>query len=108
MFNLFFFSGARITYDGNYVLLTISQDCEPVNRLWYVDLRTLKDGITKNPDWVKLIDNFDAEYEVSSRHDIGCYLKRTFCSYDKFSTNISPTVVKTTFLIHSQLCTSLL
>ena len=45
-------------------MMGIARDCEPVNKLWYVDLRTLEGGISKMPSWIKLIDNFDAEYEV--------------------------------------------
>ncbi|XP_076808880.1 prolyl endopeptidase-like isoform X1 [Clavelina lepadiformis] len=56
-------SGAQLSDDGNYVLLSISEGCDPVNRLWYVDLRTLDGGISSIPAWVKLVDNFDAEYE---------------------------------------------
>ncbi|XP_066515253.1 prolyl endopeptidase [Hoplias malabaricus] len=56
-------SGAEVSDDGRYVLLSIREGCDPVNRLWYCDLDTLPDGITGVLPWVKLIDNFDAEYE---------------------------------------------
>ncbi|KAK1805637.1 hypothetical protein P4O66_019917, partial [Electrophorus voltai] len=69
-------SGAEVSDDGRYVLLSIREGCDPVNRLWYCDLDTVPDGITARPyrlsavsvptgllPWVKLIDNFDAEYE---------------------------------------------
>lgn len=72
----------------NYLLLSIVEDCKPVNRLYYFDMRDLGDeGITgrwavlhlvpSGQRWqvhslrlvvglipfVKLIDNFDAEYD---------------------------------------------
>ncbi|KAG9282339.1 prolyl endopeptidase [Astyanax mexicanus] len=56
-------SGAEVSDDGRYVLLSIREGCDPVNRLWYCDLNTLPNGITGLLPWVKLIDNFDAEYE---------------------------------------------
>uniref|UniRef100_A0AAY5ECN7 Prolyl endopeptidase n=1 Tax=Electrophorus electricus TaxID=8005 RepID=A0AAY5ECN7_ELEEL len=56
-------SGAEVSDDGRYVLLSIREGCDPVNRLWYCDLDTVPDGITGLLPWVKLIDNFDAEYE---------------------------------------------
>ncbi|XP_017310794.1 prolyl endopeptidase [Ictalurus punctatus] len=56
-------SGAEVSDDGRYVLLSIREGCDPVNRLWYCDLNTVTDGITGLLPWVKLIDNFDAEYE---------------------------------------------
>nr|XP_032833356.1 prolyl endopeptidase [Petromyzon marinus] len=55
--------GAKVSHDGRYVLLSIREGCDPVNRLWYCDLQELTGGITGLLPWVKLIDNFDAEYE---------------------------------------------
>ncbi|KAF4099883.1 prolyl endopeptidase [Onychostoma macrolepis] len=56
-------SGAEVSDDGRYVLLSIREGCDPVNRLWYCDLNAVPQGITGLLPWVKLIDNFDAEYE---------------------------------------------
>ncbi|XP_043076386.1 prolyl endopeptidase [Puntigrus tetrazona] len=56
-------SGAEVSDDGCYVLLYIREGCDPVNRLWYCDLNAVPQGITGLLPWVKLIDNFDAEYE---------------------------------------------
>ncbi|XP_034435135.1 prolyl endopeptidase [Hippoglossus hippoglossus] len=56
-------SGAEVSDDGRYLLLSIREGCDPVNRLWYCDLKTTPQGITGLLPWVKLIDNFDAEYE---------------------------------------------
>uniref|UniRef100_A0A8C2GH38 Prolyl endopeptidase n=1 Tax=Cyprinus carpio TaxID=7962 RepID=A0A8C2GH38_CYPCA len=56
-------SGAEVSDDGRYVLLSIREGCDPVNRLWYCDLNDVPQGITGLLPWVKLIDNFDAEYE---------------------------------------------
>uniref|UniRef100_A0A3P9KVT9 Prolyl endopeptidase n=1 Tax=Oryzias latipes TaxID=8090 RepID=A0A3P9KVT9_ORYLA len=56
-------SGAEVSDDGRYVLLSIREGCDPVNRLWYCDLQKSPEGITGLLPWVKLIDNFDAEYE---------------------------------------------
>uniref|UniRef100_A0A673ZTV9 Prolyl endopeptidase n=1 Tax=Salmo trutta TaxID=8032 RepID=A0A673ZTV9_SALTR len=56
-------SGVEVSDDGRYVLLSIREGCDPVNRLWYCDLQTSAQGITGLLPWVKLIDNFDAEYE---------------------------------------------
>ncbi|XP_056620218.1 prolyl endopeptidase [Triplophysa dalaica] len=56
-------SGAEVSDDGRFVLLSIREGCDPVNRLWYCDLNAVPQGITDLLPWVKLIDNFDAEYE---------------------------------------------
>ncbi|XP_074437131.1 prolyl endopeptidase [Larus michahellis] len=55
--------GAEVSDDGRYVLLSIREGCDPVNRLWYCDLQTESQGISGILKWVKLIDNFEAEYE---------------------------------------------
>lgn len=55
--------GAEVSDCVRYVVLTIRQGCDPVNKLYYCDLHTLKDGITGQLPYVKIVDNFDAEYE---------------------------------------------
>nr|XP_026689406.1 prolyl endopeptidase [Ciona intestinalis] len=56
-------SGAEISDDGNYIILQVSRGCDPVNQLWYADIREMGGQITKGFTWVKLVDNFDAEYD---------------------------------------------
>ncbi|GFY95818.1 prolyl oligopeptidase family protein [Actinidia rufa] len=36
---------ASVTDDGKYILLYISQNCDPVNKLYYSDMSTLADGL---------------------------------------------------------------
>lgn len=36
----------QVSDDGRYVLLSIREGCDPVNRLWYCDLETTPQGIT--------------------------------------------------------------
>uniref|UniRef100_A0A4W3JN66 Prolyl endopeptidase n=1 Tax=Callorhinchus milii TaxID=7868 RepID=A0A4W3JN66_CALMI len=55
-------SGARVSDQGRYVVLSIREGCKPKNRIWYCDLHQLPQGITGLLPWVKLIDNFEAEY----------------------------------------------
>uniref|UniRef100_A0A3Q1FT18 Prolyl endopeptidase n=1 Tax=Acanthochromis polyacanthus TaxID=80966 RepID=A0A3Q1FT18_9TELE len=55
-------SSVTISDDGRYVVLSITEGCEPVNRLWYCDLQQLPDGIKGLLPWVKLVDNFDAQF----------------------------------------------
>ena len=45
-------------------MICIREGCDPVNRLYFTDLTTLPDGITGVLPYVKVVDNFDAEYEV--------------------------------------------
>lgn len=53
-----------------YLVLSIEEGCDPVNRLYYCDLSTLPrglEGLRQNKEqlpFVKLVDNFDAQYEL--------------------------------------------
>lgn len=55
--------GAEVSDCGRYVVLTPTEGCDPTNRLFYVDLQTLPDGINGILPCVKVVDNFDAQYE---------------------------------------------
>ncbi|KAK7283773.1 hypothetical protein RIF29_13519 [Crotalaria pallida] len=60
----------RVTEDGKYVLLTVEEGCDPVNKLYYCEMSKLPNGLEgfRNEKgllpFVKLIDKFDAQYEV--------------------------------------------
>ena len=41
----FLCSGAEVTDDGQYLVLTVCEGCDPVNRLYYCDLSQLPNGI---------------------------------------------------------------
>uniref|UniRef100_A0A672S7K6 Prolyl endopeptidase n=1 Tax=Sinocyclocheilus grahami TaxID=75366 RepID=A0A672S7K6_SINGR len=59
-------SSLTVSDDGRYAVLSITEGCEPVNRLWYCDLQQLPNGITGQSacllPWVKLVDTFEAQY----------------------------------------------
>ena len=59
---------------GDYLVLIISKSCDPVNQLWYCDLKKLNFEINGLLPFNKLIDNFDAKYEVYGAVDDLCYL----------------------------------
>ncbi|KAG2641792.1 hypothetical protein PVAP13_2KG234000 [Panicum virgatum] len=62
--------GASVTEDGKYIILTVYEGCDPVNKLYYCEISSLPQGIKgfrKRQEmlpFVKLIDNFDAQYQV--------------------------------------------
>jgi len=58
-------SGCEVTNDGKYLILYVREGCENVNRLWYAKMEPLiENNMKSKPEWCKLIDNFDAEYDV--------------------------------------------
>ncbi|KAG5528374.1 hypothetical protein RHGRI_029146 [Rhododendron griersonianum] len=67
--------GASVTDDGKYLLLTIAESCEPVNKVYYCDMSALSNGLEGHRGrkdllpFVKLIDNFDADYDVIANDD---------------------------------------
>ncbi|THG05638.1 prolyl endopeptidase-like [Camellia sinensis] len=60
--------GTSVTDDGKYLLLYTTETCEPVNKVYYCDMSALANGLEGYRGrkdllpFVKLIDNFDAEY----------------------------------------------
>lgn len=60
-----FYRGAEVSDCGRYLVYAVREGCDPVNRLFYTDLSTLPDGIKGKLPYVKVVDNFDAEYDVS-------------------------------------------
>lgn len=65
----------EVTEDGKYVLLSVSEASEPVNKLYYCDLSALPhglEGIKGTRDmlpFVKLVDEFEAYYGVIANDD---------------------------------------
>ncbi|XP_071110452.1 LOW QUALITY PROTEIN: prolyl endopeptidase-like [Haliotis cracherodii] len=55
--------GAEVSDCGRYLVMTIHEGCDPVNRLYYVDLKSMQNEIRGVLSYVKIVDNFDAEYE---------------------------------------------
>lgn len=56
-------TGAQVSDCGRYLICDIREGCDPVNRLYICDLETLPKGICGLLPFVKVVDNFDAEYE---------------------------------------------
>ncbi|XP_024525496.1 prolyl endopeptidase isoform X1 [Selaginella moellendorffii] len=62
--------GAEVTDDGKYLVLSIEEGCDPVNRLYLCELDSLPNGLQgwKGKDellpFERLVDKFDAKYEV--------------------------------------------
>mmetsp|Transcript_9800 Transcript_9800/g.12245 ORF Transcript_9800/g.12245 Transcript_9800/m.12245 type:complete len:768 (+) Transcript_9800:67-2370(+) len=55
--------GVEVTDDGAYLLVTVSESCDPVNRLFLYDLSNF-DGndVTTMGEIIKVVDNFDSQY----------------------------------------------
>nr|GMD40267.1 prolyl endopeptidase-like [Ipomoea batatas] len=66
---------ALVTEDGKYVLQSIFENCDPVNKVYYCDLSALPNGLecykgtNEMLPFIKLIDTFDASYEFVANDD---------------------------------------
>ncbi|CAN8240150.1 unnamed protein product [Cochlearia groenlandica] len=67
--------GAEVTDDGKYLVMSIGEGCDPVNKLYYYDLSSLSGGLesfrgsTSFLPFIKLVDTFDAQYSVISNDE---------------------------------------
>ncbi|GKV43625.1 hypothetical protein SLEP1_g50889 [Rubroshorea leprosula] len=70
----FIFRGS-VTDDGKYLLLYISENCDPVNKVYYCNMSALSEGLQgfRGKDFllpfVKLVDQFDALYTAIANDD---------------------------------------
>lgn len=53
---------AEVSDDGEYIILVVSEGCDPVNQLYFCDFKYLNYKITGLLPFVKIVDNFKAEY----------------------------------------------
>ncbi|KAH0836753.1 prolyl oligopeptidase [Lanmaoa asiatica] len=62
--------------DGRYLFLTVSRDTARKNLLWVADLE--ENEIGQNIKWEKLIDEFEAEYDVIANDETRLYLRTNY------------------------------
>jgi prolyl oligopeptidase len=61
-----------VTEDGKLLIISISESTDPVNRVFYMDLDAKRDVLegrrpAADADVVRLVDNFEAEYDYIAR-----------------------------------------
>ncbi|AEE35801.1 Prolyl oligopeptidase family protein [Arabidopsis thaliana] len=67
--------GAEVTDDGKYLIMSIGESCDPVNKLYYCDMTSLSGGLesfrgsSSFLPFIKLVDTFDAQYSVISNDE---------------------------------------
>ena len=54
--------GVKVTDDGKYLVMSLYKDCSEKNLLWIADLES--NNIGPNIQWIKLVNEFEADYEV--------------------------------------------
>ncbi|RHZ70796.1 hypothetical protein Glove_267g43 [Diversispora epigaea] len=52
-----------ITIDGRYVIMSVRKDHKIMNKLWICDLEKTNYQIVENLDFIKIVDEFKAEYD---------------------------------------------
>ncbi|KAG0360770.1 hypothetical protein BG005_009998 [Podila minutissima] len=66
---------ADVSDDGKYIILTISKDCDPVNKLFIVDLEAHNHVVSKDFNINKVVDNFKAEYDYLTNEGTTFFFK---------------------------------
>eukprot|EP01087_Luapelamoeba_hula_P003251 TRINITY_DN1304_c0_g1_i1.p1 TRINITY_DN1304_c0_g1~~TRINITY_DN1304_c0_g1_i1.p1 ORF type:complete len:711 (+),score=120.10 TRINITY_DN1304_c0_g1_i1:120-2252(+) len=66
--------GIEITDDGKYLLITVYKGTAPANKLYYAELAHFI-GTRESLNVVKLIDNFEAEYQYITNDDTLFHVK---------------------------------
>ncbi|CAI2184310.1 5744_t:CDS:10, partial [Funneliformis geosporum] len=66
---------AESTMDGRYIALTVTKDCDPVNKIYFIDLEKTNRQIVENFEIIKIVDNFDAQYIYIANDDSTFYFK---------------------------------
>ncbi|KAK9768596.1 hypothetical protein K7432_000658 [Basidiobolus ranarum] len=67
--------GSEVTDDGDFLILSISETCDPVNKLFIADLKKTGGAITDKIEYNKIVDNLDAEYSYIANDDSLFYFK---------------------------------
>lgn len=83
--------GAEVTDDGKYAIVTVSESCDPVNKLYLIDLSKYPDGLkgkwivsyvylsinrhVDKPEIMKIVDTFEAEYSYITNDGSKFYFK---------------------------------
>lgn len=66
--------GARVSHDGEFVILSVHEGCAPENKLYYARLSSF-DACSGALDVVPLIDHFEAEYQYVTSEGNLFYVK---------------------------------
>ncbi|KAG9287111.1 hypothetical protein G9A89_001005 [Geosiphon pyriformis] len=70
-----YFLNGEVSEDGQYLLLNILKDTSPVNKFWIADLQKTGGKVTTDLGFVKIVDNFDAEYSYIINQGSKFYFK---------------------------------
>lgn len=54
---------AEVSVDGEYIILTVSESCDPVNHLYFCAMKDINYKITGLLPYTKVVDDFQAEYD---------------------------------------------
>jgi len=65
----------EVSDDGHFLLITINDSCDPVNRLFYMPLTNQSLPVESERKVIKLVDNFEALYEYITNEGSEFYFK---------------------------------
>lgn len=66
--------GAEVSDDGKFLILSVVESCDPVNKLYILKLP--EDGqLSSTPEFIKVVDDFKAEYSYITNNGSEFYFK---------------------------------
>ncbi|KAF8924439.1 hypothetical protein BGZ58_001782, partial [Dissophora ornata] len=66
---------ASVSEDGRYIIFTIAQNCDNMNKLYLVDLDAEGHQVSENRNLIKVVDVFEAEYDYLTNQGTTFYFK---------------------------------
>ena len=67
--------GSEVSDDGKYLIVTVTESCDPVNKLYITEIKPGQKMDHQQPAFVKVVDDFKAEYSYITNEGTRFFFK---------------------------------